>query len=421
MRRLSKAAAAALFTNRGFAGEVEQVRARVLEIIQRVKEQGDAALLDYTERFDGVKLDQLAVTKKEFDEAEQSLTKPQKEAIDLSIQRVYDFHSKQPAGGFLERFDGALMGQLVVPLARVACYIPAGQAPLFSTIIMTAVPARVAGVEDIVLLSPPRKDGSVAPELLYTARQIGIAEVFKVGGAQAIAAAAYGTASLPRVDKVVGPGNLYVVLAKQALFGVVGIESLPGPTETLVLADDTANLSHVVADLLAQAEHDGAQPVLVTTSDRLMAGLERELERQLADLSTASAAKESLSQRGIAVKVDNLSEGLDLANLYAPEHLCLLTGDPWQLLPFVKNAGIVFAGEHSMEALGDYTAGPSHVMPTGGSARFMSGVNVRDFQKVMPVVSLDAATVTRIGPAAARMARAEGLEAHARAIESRLD
>ena len=425
MKRLTKAEAEKLFSTRGFEHDLTEIRGRVYDILAKVKGHGDSALIEFTKRFDNVSLQSLFVSEAEFVEAESLVDSQTKDAIELSIQRVFDFHSKQPSGGFLEQFDGSLMGQLVVPMGRVACYIPAGQAPLFSTIVMTAVPAQVAGVEDIVIFSPcktdGKADGSIAPEILYTAKRLGISEVVKVGGAQAIAAAAYGTESIQRVDKVVGPGNMYVVLAKQALFGVVGIESLPGPTETLVLADDSAHISHVVADLLAQAEHDGAQPVFVTTSQRLMDGLEGELELQLSSLSTAESAKQSLNERGVAVLVDTLEDGINLANTYAPEHLCLLVQEPWQHMPQVKNAGIIFAGENSMEALGDYVAGPSHVMPTGGSARFMSGVNVRDFQKVIPVVSMSSDIVQKIGPAGARMARAEGLEAHARAIESRLD
>ena len=420
MNIISLTEAKRLFSSRSFAEDLSELRAQVYNIIETVRAQGDKALFDYTERFDEVKLETLKVSAREFEEAKTAVDALQKEAIDLSIKRVHAFHSQQPKGGFIHSFDGSVMGQLVVPIERVACYIPAGQAPLFSTIIMTAVPAQVAGVKDIILLTPPNKRGGVAPEVLYTAQRLGIDEVYKVGGAQAVAAAAYGTETIKRVDKIVGPGNLYVVLAKQAVFGSVGIESLPGPTETFVLADETAELSHVVADLLAQAEHSGAQPVLATTSETLIEKLEPELKRQLSTLSTQETARESLAKRGVAVKVSSLEEGVDLANLYAPEHLCLLTKDPWHLVPLVKNAGIIFAGEHSMEALGDYIAGPSHVMPTGGAARFMSGVNVRDFQKVVPVVGMNAKSTQKLAAAGARMARAEGLEAHARAIESRL-
>ena len=270
------------------------------------------------------------------------------------------------------------------------------------------------------MATPPGPDGEVAAEILYTAGQLGLTELFRIGGAQAIAALAYGTETVPRVDKVVGPGNRFVVLAKREVFGDVGIEALPGPTETLVLADDGADPEYVVADLLAQAEHAGAQPVLVTTSPELAAAVQARLPEALGDLPTASFAQESFRERGLIVLVPDLEEGLEVANHYAPEHLCLLTRNPWELLAGVENAGGVFLGDHSLEALGDYIVGPSHVMPTSGTARFASFVNLRDFQKVVPVVGLGPELVARIGPAAARMARAEGLEAHARAIEVRL-
>ena len=253
-----------------------------------------------------------------------------------------------------------------------------------------------------------------------TARLLRLPEVYRVGGAQAVAALAYGTETLPRVDKIVGPGNRFVVLAKQLVFGAVGIEALPGPTETLVLADASADPKHVAADLLAQAEHVYAQPVLVTTDEGLLEQVRVELSRQLETLPTQAAAQEALERRGYAVIVASLEEGLRVSNLYAPEHLCLLVQDPEAALEHIEHAGGVFVGASSMEALGDYAAGPSHVMPTGGTARFASALNVRDFQKVIPVVNLGPETLFEIGPSAARLARAEGLEAHARAIESRL-
>ena len=398
----------------------EADRRVVTEIVHSIKTEGDAALRRYTEQFDRVILDDWRVPQQAFDDAAAHVSAELRHAIALAAARVRAFYEHQPKEGFLHQADGALLGQLVRPLERVACYIPAGTAPLFSTLLMTAIPAQVAGVPEIVIASPPRPDGSVVPEILVTALELGIDTVYRIGGAQAIAALAYGTETVPRVDKIVGPGNRFVVLAKAAVYGTVGIESLPGPTETLVLADDTADLTHVAADLLAQAEHLDAQPVLVTTSNRLIEALHTELERQLEDLSTAAFARKALEQRGFVIQVDTLDEGIEVANLYAPEHLCLLVRDPWSLIPNVKHAGGLFVGEHSMEALGDYILGPSHVMPTGGTARFSSAVNVRDFQKVIPLVSVHPSLLAQVGPAGARMARAEGLEAHARAIESRL-
>ncbi len=409
-----------VFSSRGGEPDAGQ-RDVVADILAQVKTSGDAAVLSCTERFDGVKLDALRVPEAAFAEAERSVPGAVKEAMALSAARIRAFYAHQPQEGFLQQAGGGLLGQLVRPLERVGVYVPGGSAPLFSTLLMCAVPAQVAGVPELVVATPPRADGSVAPEILVAARLLGIREVYRVGGAQAIAALAYGTESVPRVDKIVGPGNTYVVLAKQLVFGVVGIEALPGPTETLVLADATADPKHVAADLLAQAEHAFAQPVLVTTDEALLTRVERELEQQLRTLSTEEAARDSLETRGYAVVVGSLSEGLEVANLYAPEHLCLLVQDPWAALPEVKHAGGIFLGASSMEALGDYAAGPSHVMPTGGTARFASALNVRDFQKVIPLVGIGAATLQEIGPGAARLARAEGLEAHARAIEARLE
>lgn len=398
-----------------------ELSARVRAIIDEVRAGGDDAVLALTERFDGVRPDGLAVPAQTVAAAEGRIAPELAEAIRLAVRRVRAYYERQPSSGFLDQQPGGLLGQLVRPLTRVGCYVPGGTAPLFSSVLMTAVPAQVAGVRDVVLATPPRADGSVAPEILFAASVLGIEEIYRMGGAQAVAALAFGTATIAPVDKVVGPGNRYVVAAKREVFGRVGVESLPGPTETLVLADDGADERHVVADLLAQAEHLGAQPVLVTPSRRLARAVEAALPAAIATLPTAAAARESVEERGVIVIVDDLHAGIAVANAYAPEHLCLLVRDPWSLVPEVVNAGGVFVGEHSMEALGDYLAGPSHVMPTSGTARYASFVNVRDFQKVIPLVALGASAVAEIGPAAARMARAEGLEAHARAIESRLE
>jgi len=399
-------------------GEVDAgQRAAVEAILEQVQQGGDAALLELTKRFDRVDMATVRVPDAAFDAAERAVSAEVRAAIRLAASRIDAFYAHQPQEGFLYPTGGGLLGQLVRPLSRVGVYVPAG---LFSTLLMCAVPAQVAGVPEVAVATPPRPDGSVAPEILVAARLLGIGEVYRVGGAQAVAALAYGTESVPRVDKVVGPGNAYVVLAKQLVFGAVGIEALPGPTETLVLADESADPHHVAADLLAQAEHAGAQPVLVTTHETLVGRVRAELERQLHTLPTRDVARESLSERGVTVVVGTLAEGLRVANLYAPEHLCLLVKDPWAALPGVEHAGGIFLGASSMEALGDYAAGPSHVMPTGGTARFSSALNVRDFQKVIPLVNVSAETLQQIGPAAALLARAEGLEAHARAIESRL-
>ncbi len=398
----------------------EALAAQVSAILAEVKSGGDDALARLTERIDGARLSSPLLPAAALAEAESLVAPELAAAIRLAVKRIESYYRLQPIGGFMHAADGAVLGQLVLPVKRVGCYVPGGTAPLFSSLLMTAVPARVAGVEELVVATPPSKDGSVAPEIRFAANLLGIETVVLAGGAQAIAALAYGTQSVPRVDKVVGPGNRYVVEAKRQLFGHVGIEALPGPTETLVIADEDAQIEHVVADLLAQAEHALAQPVLVTTSRQLATIVAERLAAACADLPQPESARESLDDRGAIIVVADLSEAMRVANVFAPEHLCLLVREPWQLLPQVRNAGGVFLGALSMEALGDYVVGPSHVMPTGGTARFASFVNLRDFQKVVPITALSDQAVQAIGPAGVLMARAEGLEAHARAIEARL-
>ncbi|WP_425148347.1 histidinol dehydrogenase [Deinococcus sp.] len=401
-------------------GERLTPEAVVTRILADVRARGDDALLDWTERLDGHRPAALEVSRAEIEGA--TVEPELHAALELAIARVRAFYLEQPAHGFLTHGPDGALGQLVRPLSRVGVYVPGGLAPLVSTLIHTAVPAQVAGVPEIIVTTPAGRGGQIHPAILVAARLLGVARVFALGGAQAIGALAYGTASVPGVDKIAGPGNLFVVIAKRMVFGQVGIESLPGPTETLVLADDSANARYVAADLLAQAEHLGAEPVLVSTSRELLLSVQAELSGQLEALPepNRSWARDSVQARMKIVLAESLQQGLELSNLYAPEHLCLLTRDPWSLLGGVRRAGGVFVGEHSMEALGDYLAGPSHVMPTGGTARFLSPVNVRDFQTLISVVGVNAAALSRIGPSAALLARSEGLEAHARAIESRL-
>lgn len=392
----------------------------VERILADVRARGDDALRHWTRTLDGADLAALEVPEDEITRAQ--VTPELHAAVRLAIARVRAFYEQQPAHGFLNHSPDGALGQLVRPLGRVGVYVPGGLAPLISTLIHTAVPAQVAGVPEIIVTTPPGPDGRVHPAILVAARELGLTRVYRVGGAQAIGALAYGTATVPAVDKIAGPGNLFVVIAKRLVYGQTGIESLPGPTETLVVADDSADARFVAADLLAQAEHNGAEPVLVSTSRALLLAVQAEIGQQLEALPEPNRAwaRDSVMARMKVVLAANLTEALDLANLYAPEHLCLLTRDPWSLLGQVRCAGGVFLGEYSMEALGDYVAGPSHVMPTGGTARFASPVNVRDFQNIISVIGLTPDTLRRIGPAGATLARAEGLEAHARAIESRL-
>ncbi len=409
--------------NEALYGEALTPEQVVDRILREVRLEGDDAVVRYAQKLDGVPASGVfEVSREEMLTARDSLSPDLLAAIRHAIRRVKDFYLKQPVHGFFEHnFEGAI-GQLVRPIDRVGIYAPAGANPLASSVIHTVIPAVVAGVPEIILCSPPGKDGRVDATTLTAALEAGVHRVFALGGAVAIAAMAYGTASIPKVDKIGGPGNLYTVLAMRAVYGTVGIVSLPGPTETLVLADESANPKFVAADLLAQAEHVQAEPVLVSTSSDLISSVLLEIEALSEKLPEPNRtwARDSWAERGKICLVDSVFEGIELANHYAPEHLCLLLEQPWEMLGLVRNAGGVFVGEDSMEALGDYLAGPSHVMPTMGTARFSSPVNVRDFQKIISVVGLNRATLEKTASDAARFARAEGLEAHARAIEARL-
>jgi histidinol dehydrogenase len=321
----------------------------------------------------------------------------------------------------LDFADGGALGQLVVPIERVGVYAPGGRAVYPSTVLMAVVPARVAGVRDVVVATPPGANGAPNDSILAAARIAGADRVYRIGGAQAIAALAFGTASVTKVDKIVGPGSVFVVLAKRAVAGHVGIDGLPGPTETVVVADASANPSWIAADMLAQAEHDPlAQSILICVGDELRSAVASELERQLAEAPRAEVIRGAFSARGAIVVSSSVDEALDFANEHAPEHMCLSVADPWKYLGRIRNAGGVFVGEGSVEAIGDYTAGPSHVMPTGGTARFASPLNVDDFTKVISVFGFGPNELAELGEPAIALARAEGLAAHAAAIEARL-
>lgn len=417
---------AALERNAVLFGERLTPQQVVDRILRDVRLEGDVAVRRYAEKLDGLPdsfeaAGSLELPRIELEKARDALDPGLLKAIRHAIRRVRAFHEAQPAHGFLEHTHEGALGQLVRAVDRAGLYVPAGASPLASSVIHTAIPAMVAGVKDVIVCTPPH-GGKLDPTTLAAALECGVSRVFAVGGAQAIGAMAYGTQTIPRVDKIGGPGNLYTVLAMRAVYGAVGIVSLPGPTETMVIADETANPRFVAADLLAQAEHVAAEPVLVSTSSDLIERVQEEIELQTQSLPepNRSWAGDSWKSRGKIVLVASPEEALELANLYAPEHLCLLVREPWALLGGVRNAGGVFVGEDSMEALGDYLAGPSHVMPTMGTARFSSPLNVRDFQKIISLVGLNRATLQETAPDAARLARAEGLEAHARAIESRL-
>ncbi len=397
----------------------EEVVARVLA---DVRAEGDAAVRRYTAAFDGATLDGLRVAEAEIDAAVRAAPPALVDALEVAVRQVRAFHERARRQSWLDfRGEGAL-GQLILPLDRVGVYAPGGRAAYPSSVVMAVVPARVAGVREIVVATPPRPDGSVTPSILVAARLAGADAVYRVGGAQAIAALAYGTAEIPRVDKIVGPGNVFVVLAKRAVYGAVGTDGLPGPTETLVVADDSADPRHLAADLLAQAEHDPlAQSVLLCTSRPWAERVLAELAALLAVAPRREIAAQSFAARGAVVLVDSVAEALAFANEYAPEHLCLCVREPWQYLGLVRNAGGVFVGERSVEALGDYTAGPSHIMPTSGAARFASPVGIDDFVKVTSVFAFSPADLRALGPPAIALAEAEGLAAHAQAIRLRLE
>lgn len=397
----------------------------VRRILKDVRARGDEALIEWTHRLDGVSLtaDQIEVSDTDIAEAYDKVDSEVVAAMEHAAERIAQFHSRQVAQTWITNDLGGVLGQIVKPLNRVGIYIPAGAAPLPSTLLMTAIVARQAGVEEIIVCSPPQRGSTLPHPLILVAADIADVDlVFAAGGAQAIGAMAYGTDVIPRVDKVCGPGNTFVVLAKRQVFGVVGIDALPGPTETVIVADDSANPAWVAADMLAQAEHTAGTAILITPSRAVAEAVDGCCRLQIAGLPepNASDIRESFEHRSGAVIAEDMLEAIALADDFAPEHLCLSVKDPWAWVSKIRNAGGVFVGEQSYEVLGDYAAGPSHVMPTGGTARFAPPLNVLDFVRVMNVIGLDGETARRISPIAARLAEAEGLHAHAAAAKLRL-
>jgi histidinol dehydrogenase len=389
---------------------------QVKQIIDEVRGGGDAALFSFTLKFDRVKLSALEVTKKQVKDACGQLDEELVSALKLAAERISSFHRRQK-----DMLARPVAGQLIRPLERVGVYAPGGTASYPSTVLMTAIPAKIAGVKEVILATPPRPDGTVAPATLAAADIAGVDRIFSIGGAQAIAALAFGTDSVPAVDKICGPGNIFVVLAKKLVYGVVDIDGLPGPSEVVIIADETASPACCAADLLAQAEHDPlASAILITTSERLADDVNKEVEQQLKGLDRQSIAAESLKKQGIIAVVADINQAIELANLYAPEHLCLMVKDADALVKQLTNAGCIVTGESATVVLGDYVFGPSHVLPTGATARFGSPLNVLDFVKFTSLLNVDKATLKKLGKAAAAIARAEGFEAHARAVEKRL-
>ena len=403
--------------NRDIRAE-EDVSAAVDAILADVRQNGDAALRRYAEKFNGAALDRLEVTPDEWDAAVDSVDPDFLETLRQAADNIRAFHEKQVHDNFvLTRPDGVLMGQRYTPIEKVGICIPGSPVTFPSSVLMNAIPASIAGVTDIIMVTPPDKDGAISAEALAAARLAGVTRVFKMGGAQAVAALAYGTESVPRVDKVVGPGGIFVATAKRKVFGQVAIDMIAGPSEILVLADGKSDAAWVAADLLSQAEHDVlASPVLVTDSQELARAVQAEVERQLELLPRREVARRAVDDNGKIIVTDDLEKAVEAANLIAPEHLELCVDDPFALLPRVKNAGSIFLGRSAPEALGDYFAGPNHTLPTSGTARFSSPLSVDDFVKKSSFLYYDQAALSPVAERIAEFARREGLEAHARSV-----
>ena len=401
------------------------VDAAVAAIIADVRERGDASLLDYTRRFDWLQAPSMAALEigaEEMGRAFGQLPDVQREALATAARRIRAFHEAQKAhgGGFeVREADGSVLGQRVTPLDRVGLYVPGGKAAYPSSVLMNAIPAQVAGVPDIVMVVPT-PDGIRNPLVLAAAHLAGVTKAYAIGGAQAIAALAYGTETIRPVDKICGPGNAYVAAAKRRVFGVVGIDMVAGVSEILVIADGSANPDWVAIDLFSQAEHDElAQAILLAPDAKILDAVEASMRRALASLPRAPIIAASMAKRGALIQVRDLAEACDIANRIAPEHLELAVADPETLLPRIRHAGAIFVGHHASEALGDYCAGPNHVLPTGRTARFSSPLGVHDFQKRSSVLRISAAAARTLGPVAATLAHGEGLTAHARSAEAR--
>lgn len=404
--------------------EAEQpdVAAVVAPILADIKQRGDEALLDYTEKFDGVRPAALRVAPEEIATACAGVGQEFLAVLEASAANIRAFHQKQVRQGFVSADSpGIVMGQKITPLACVGIYVPAGTAPLPSTALMNAIPAAIAGVGRVVMFTPPCPDGSADPAILAAASVAGVTEIYKAGGAQAVAAMAYGTQTVPRVDKIVGPGNIYVATAKKLVYGQVDIDMVAGPSDILVVADQTARPAAVAADMLGQAEHDTmAAAILVATSPALCAAVQQELERQLPLLPRKEIAEASLRANGRIILAGSIGQAMEIANAIAPEHLELCVEQPFELLPSVQNAGSIFLGHNTPEALGDYYAGPNHTLPTGGTARFYSPLSVDDFIKKSSYLYYSGEALRQASEQVIRFARRESLDAHANSVAIRL-
>lgn len=397
----------------------------VNEIIAKVKAQGDQALFDYTLKFDKFALtaENIRVTRQEIDEAYTKLDPELVEVIRKSAENIRNFHTKQLRNSWFDsREDGTILGMKITPIAKAGVYVPGGKAAYPSSVLMNVIPAKVAGVGEIIMTTPPGADGSVNPGTLVAADIAGVNTVYKVGGAQAIAAMAFGSQSIPKVDKITGPGNIFVALAKKAVYGYVSIDSIAGPSEILVLADETANPRYVAADLLSQAEHDElASAILITTSKLLAEQVSIHVGQFVEQLSRSEIMKKSLDNYGYILLADNMNDAIDAVNEIASEHLEILTANPFEVMTKVKNAGAIFLGENASEPLGDYFAGPNHILPTNGTAKFFSPVNVDDFIKKTSIISYSREALEKVHKDIERFAESEGLTAHANSIKVRFE
>ncbi len=395
----------------------------VAEIIAEVIKNKDEALFAYAEKFDKVKLTALEVTQEEIDDAYNNADKAFVAILEEAAENIRLFHQKQVRGGFtIEKADGVVIGQKVTPLDKVGLYVPGGTAAYPSTVLMDAIPAKIAGCREIVMVTPPAKDGSVNPDILAAAKVAGVTRIFKVGGAQAVAALAYGTESVPKVDKIVGPGNAFVAEAKKQVFGKVDIDMIAGPSEILVLADGTNNPKHIAADLLSQAEHDKmASAVLVTDSESFATAVAAELERQIPLLSRSEIARTSIDNNGKIIVADNLMDAIEISNEIAPEHLELCLDNPFEYLDKIRHAGSIFMGKYCPEALGDYFAGPNHTLPTSGTAKFSSPLSVDDFVKKSQFCYYTKDGLEKVAEKVAAFAMKEGLQAHAKSATVRCE
>lgn len=403
--------------------DYKDINLTVEDIVKDVKENGDKSVLEYTAKFDGPELDSIEVSADEMDRAWERTSESLKKALTEAADSIKRFHEKQKRNSFMDNtLKGRITGQLINPIEKVGIYVPGGKSPYPSTVLMNAIPAKVAGVENLVMITPPGKNGEIMDNILVAAKIAGVDRIFKVGGAQGIAALAYGTETIPKVYKITGPGNIYVALAKKQVYGIVDIDMIAGPSEILIIADDTANPRYLAADLLSQAEHDElASSVLVTPCEKLAEAVSKEVEIQLAKLIKREIAEKSLENYGRIIITEDLKEAIDIANDIATEHLELMVAEPFLYINSIKNAGAIFVGENTPEPLGDYYAGPNHTLPTNGTAKFSSPLSVDDFIKKTSVIYYSKEALKEVKDTILEISDSEGLTAHSNSIRIRFE